>query len=432
MTEVTNATLRLRDPVLFLFGVEGSIRRVQRCPTAIWLGMALVAAAAIAREYDAVSWVHNPGDLLGPFGASLLLCTILFVCVMSCLGLIGRKNESIWRDYRVFLTGYWMTAPLAWLYAVPIETMADELSALRFNLTLLSIVSIWRVLLFARVVAIQFGLPMLGVLPWVLTPCMVIAFIALLSATLSMVSIMGGIRLTQTQEVLVQFQSNVAGGCFYGIIPALVLSIVSIIAMRAKKLGEIELGSLDGAMLRSVWGLPIAATLVLLGGAIMFQPRLYRSTNIDRLLEEDRIVEGIQKMQQYGRDAFPIVWDPPPKYPDLESKTPSIVDLIKAIEQTDCEDWISQRLLVQADEIAMRQVGWYQGTQSVDYLRRHFTDYTPDNAEAALVVLRSLAAISLGDKEVIKHRNEMIEALEEVRERAIVNQIERDISKQLY
>lgn len=37
--------------------------------------------------------------------------------------------------YRKFLAGYWFTAPLAWIYAIPVEAMVDEISALRFCFT---------------------------------------------------------------------------------------------------------------------------------------------------------------------------------------------------------------------------------------------------------------------------------------------------------
>ncbi len=413
-------TLRIRDPFLFLFGVAPSIRRVLRCPSSLFLALALVATAAIAREYDAVSWLHRPQELLGPFVASLVFGSILFVFVLACLGSIGRKSRSVVRDYRLFMTGYWMTAPLAWLYAMPIETMTDEVTAIRFNLTMLSIVSIWRMLLFTRVVAIQFGIPMLAVLPWIVTPCMVIAFVSLLSRMLSMVSIMGGIRLTQTQRILSDYQGGVAATCFYGIIPMLLYGLVAIPLVRSGWGRKHQIGKSSVMLDRRVWGWPIFAAIVLLAGASQFQPKLYRAAEIDELLRADNVVEAIETMQQLGENALPRVWDPPPKFPDRDSQRPLISVLTSAITKTECDRWIFDRLLAQADEIALRQADWFQGTSNLSYLQRAFANSSLEQIEQALENLRELQAIGVGDAKTLDHRKKMIEVIESVREEAIL------------
>ncbi|TWT75211.1 hypothetical protein [Allorhodopirellula solitaria] len=405
-------TMRLRDPLLLLLGVRSSIVRVLRCPRAIWLALALVATAALAREYDAVSWLHHPRDLLAPFAASLLIGSIVFVFMMIGMFSIGRKTESLWRDYRVFMTGYWMTAPLAWLYAFPIETITDEVTALRWNLTMLSIVSVWRVLLFSRIVAIQFAVPMLAVLSWVLLPCMIIAFLALMAATLSMVSIMGGIRLTQTQQMLVDYQGAVAMICFYGVIPILVLGLVAIGMLRGEHDSQQEIGRLNGRIHRRVWWLPVAATCCLIAAAFQFQPGLYRATEVDSMLRRGQVAEAIEQMRQHGEDAFPVVWDPPPRFPDRDSQLPLIDDLMEAIEQTQCPRWIIDRLLVQADEIALRQEGWHQGTRDLDYLQRQFFSAGNERVRRTIVRLRKLQELEVGDDETIAHRTALLEALE--------------------
>lgn len=425
-------TMRLRDPLLFLFGVRSSIERVIRCPRAIWMSLALVATAAISREYDAVSWLHHPQDLLAPFGASLLIGSIVFVFVMIGLASSGRRSWNLWHDYRLFMTGYWMTAPLAWLYAFPIEIMTEELTALKFNLAMLSIVSIWRVLLFSRVIAIQFAVPMLAVLPMVLLPCMMIAFVALLSATLSMVSLMGGIRLTQTQQMLMDFQSNVLAICFYGVIPILILTSVAIGILHRRHHYVNELRPLDGKIRRRASVATIVAACLLLAGASLFQPGLYRAAEVDTLLQNDQVVEAIEKMQDDGRDAFPIVWDPPPCFPHGYSQTPAIADLVAGIEATKCQPWIVEKLLVQADEIALRQVGWYQGIRELDYLQLHFPQHTPVDAETAIENLSELQRINAGDEATITHRAALLETLEKVRLQAELNAAESNQHSDLY
>lgn len=411
-------TLRLRDPLLFLFGVESSIRRVLRCRWAIGLGLALVATASMAREYDAVSWLDAPQDLLGPFAASLVICTVLFIVVQICLAMTGVKRDpskGLVRDYRIFLTGYWMTAPLAWLYAIPIEIMADEMTSLRFNLTLLSIVSIWRVLLFSRVVALQFGLRFWVPLFWILVPCMVIAFFALLSAQLSMVSLMGGIRLTQTQQVLMNYQSAVAAGCFYGIIPVLIAAIGSIAMSRSPNHRSEEIGPDKLSMGRTVWVWPAVSGVTLLVGAVFFQPKLMRSAKVDDLLRTGAIEDAIAMMDANGEAAFPPVWDPPPKHPSHSELRPEITRVADAIEAMNPPPWIADRLMVQADEIALRQEGWFHGTADLDYVRTTIGYLNAETLDRMLLTLEQIQSLNVGDQETREHRDELIQAIQAAR-----------------
>jgi hypothetical protein len=422
--------MRFRDPLLFLLGVRSSIERVLRCPQSFWLALALVGTAAMAREYDAVSWLHQPRDLLAPFAASLAFGSIIYLFVIGGVTAVGRKTPSAWRDYRLFMTGYWMTAPLAWLYAIPIETMTDEITAVKFNLSLLSIVSIWRVLLFSRVVAIQFAVPFLAILSWVLIPCMMIAFVALFAANLSMVSIMGGLRLTQAQQILVDYQGVVLGGCFYGVIPMIVVGLSAIGMVRGKHRVEDEPGSCDLPIRRSVWLIPVIAIVVLGGGAMAFQPRLHRATEIDVLLHRDEIIAAIEQMQKHGEAAFPIVWDPPPKFPERDNHTPLITSILTAIEQTKCEPWIAERLLVQADEIVLRQVGWYQGTDRLEYLEKNLAHYDLDKVNEALAAIQKLQSAGIGNPDAIAHRQKLLEALMRVRDQIMINEADRQAAEE--
>src|SRR4051812_17654529 len=54
------------------------------------------------------------------------------------------RNETRWAT---FMALFWLTAPIAWLYALPVERVLDPYRAAQANIALLSIVSLWRVLL---------------------------------------------------------------------------------------------------------------------------------------------------------------------------------------------------------------------------------------------------------------------------------------------
>ncbi|MCS7465584.1 hypothetical protein NZK35_02725 [Stieleria sp. ICT_E10.1] len=362
--------MRAIDVAGFLIGRRRCIERVIASKASLALGAALVGTAALAREYDAVSFIHQPQDLLAPLAASIFVSAIVFA-VVRCFHTITaiRNPGTVTDDYRVFLSGYWMTAPLAWLYAIPIETMTDEISALRFNLTMLSIVSIWRVLLFARFVSVRYRVSWLAALSWVLAPCMAIAVVALFQQIMSMVSIMGGLRLTETQQILLDYRSNVFGVAFYGFIPALLLGIGLAVAIR-KDGDSIALDRFRSSVLRrSTWAIPVVAFVGLAAAAAFLQPARYRAARVDRMLNEGQIDEAITYMQQQGEHRFPRVWDPPPHFPTRRKPTPPISDLLSAIGRNPPDRWISDRLLVQADELLMRQFGWTQGVGDETYLR---------------------------------------------------------------
>src|SRR6185503_2799832 len=63
---------------------------------------------------------------------------------------------------------FWMTAPIAWLYAIPVERFLDTYHAAQANIALLGIVSLWRVLLMSRIMAVLFEIHFLRALGWVL------------------------------------------------------------------------------------------------------------------------------------------------------------------------------------------------------------------------------------------------------------------------
>lgn len=405
-TEVTDehaidrGPLRWTDVPGYLLGVRSSIDRVIASKHSVWLSAALVATAALAREYDAVSIVHQPWDLLAPFAASILISAIVYVVVKICLSIAKVTSpDNAWEDYKVFLTGYWMTAPLAWLYAIPIETMTDELSALRFNLTMLSIVSLWRVLLFARFVSVRYSVSFLAALSWVLVPCMAVALVALFQSVMSMVGIMGGLRLTETQQVLMTYQSNLFAILFYGVVPTLLIAVGMAYAIRVRRKGIHVIRSIPSDMNRSVWAIPVLAFFVLGSAAARFQPDQFRSAQVDRMLLGGRSGDAVAYMQQRGESSFPVVWDPPPKFPQRDSQTPRISDLLDAIEVANPDRWVIDRLLVQADEILMRQFDWYQGVGNESYLEHSLFLLETDKLIEMQEQLQKLAAMPANEND---------------------------------
>src|SRR5262249_29974163 len=107
-------------------------------------------SAGFARTYDGTDLAAQPLVVLRPLGASLVSSLLLFaICWMA--GLLSGPA------YPSFLSLFWMTAPLAWLYAIPVERFLGPLESMRANYLLLGAVATWRVLLMARVIAVLSG-----------------------------------------------------------------------------------------------------------------------------------------------------------------------------------------------------------------------------------------------------------------------------------
>jgi hypothetical protein len=393
----------------FLVGHRDSVRNVLELNHGIAVAAALVFTASLAREYDAVSLAHRPWDLLGSFAASIVLCTILFLVVNVCLWMVSRRSDNLVQDYRIFLTGYWMTAPLAWLYAIPVETFASEVDSVRFNLAALSIVSIWRVLLFSRVLSILYAIPFYSSLLWVLAPCMVIAFGFLLSAIMPMVSIMGGIRMTETQTIVFNYQNKLLEILFFSAIPVLILFLTSFPVLIRYPSPHEPIAQTHRQTGITFWAVPCLVFALLLVGCYHFQPKYWRSTKIDALLTAGRFSEAIALLRTCGPDTLPISWDPPPRFSSRETPQPEMVGLLEALIETQSETWINDSLLVQADEIILRQAGWTQGARNFSYLSNMLPYESPETLERLRDAFEKLRSLSLSDPAAQQRADQLAE-----------------------
>ena len=95
-----------------------------------------------------------------------------------------------------------MTAPLAWLYAIPIERLFSPAGAVRGNLMFLAFVSLWRVLLMSRVVSVVFKCHVINALVLVMLFADTVALSIIYLTPTPIFSLMGGIRLTESEQVI--------------------------------------------------------------------------------------------------------------------------------------------------------------------------------------------------------------------------------------
>ena len=161
--------------------------------------MIFVFSAAFAREYDAEYILHRPWIMLVPLGASLVSSLLLW-CVLW-LATIGASTSAppFWRNYRVFLGLFWMTAPLAWLYAIPVERFLAPADAVRANYAFLGIVAAWRVFLMIRVAQVFTGRKAPAATALVIIYGYVVMTIALYLSPWTVLALMGGVRRTEVE-----------------------------------------------------------------------------------------------------------------------------------------------------------------------------------------------------------------------------------------
>lgn len=197
------STLRPRDLFLFLVGNRESIRRVVRSRWTLPIGVILVWTAGIARHYDFHPLLTTPKWLWAPFlvAASTSFLAFLFV-YLGILGFSQRKGPNFFVQYLSFYGAFLMTAPIAWLYAVPVEHFldADPLASARWNVALLAIVSLWRVGLIIRVIRVITRAPSWKIWFLVLLPLSCVTCLASISRSLDIVGLMGGAELTPAEE----------------------------------------------------------------------------------------------------------------------------------------------------------------------------------------------------------------------------------------
>lgn len=409
------------DLLGLLLGMRPSIERLIHARQGWLFAAALVATAALGREYDAVSLWHQPYDLLGSFAASTIIASVLFHWMWGAMKLSGLTLVHPERHAIVFLTGYWLTAPLAWLYALPIEAIADEVTSLRYNLTALSIVSIWRVLLFARISSIQFRIPYIVSLSWILVPCMVIAFFGMLNSVLSMVTIMGGIRLTQTQQILVNYQSAVLIGLWWSFLPVVGLAIAATVWL-AKQGSAGRVARTRPRVSGLAWTIPAIVTLTLTVAATRFQPALQRAHQVDQMLIAGNLDQAIALLETRGEAAFPPAWDPPPQFHESLQQLPEVGELARALAINTPPVWVNDRLMVQADEILLRQYGWSLGAEHLSVEQGHLIHLDASSLQRLIEDLESTVQIPLSDRELSESFRNLLEVAHKSLEYVIANE----------
>lgn len=339
--------------IKYLFGQAEAIRQVAASRSALWTGVVLVLLTSIARNYDQTLIAEKP--FLWFFGSLLFSCvsgTWIYCVVFEMFarpkhfGLEEPKCAFSAR-WLCFMGLFWMTAPVAWLYAIPVERFLDSVSAARANVALLSVVSLWRVLLMARVLQVTTRAPFLMTLSWVVFAAALETMVLVLfggSFAKRIMQGMGGMRNSPEEEILIRAMNTAFSWAFFLTPAALVVSLV----WRPKELLQPLPRAIAG---RVSWISLLVIAVVWIGLAIAPQRELANNVVLEGLMESGKTRVALDYLAaRQPRDFAPARPLPPKPFErDIFTQLPACFGAV----QTNEPPWVRALLLSKLDAMMM-------------------------------------------------------------------------------
>lgn len=339
--------MTIKTLLQYLFGYREGIQGIATCRQALPLGAIFVFSAGFAREYDGEYLLAEPWYLLIPLVASLVTSFLLWWLVACIAPSRSLPEFPLWKTYRAFLGLYWMTAPLAWLYAIPYERWLSPADALRMNLWTLGAVALIRVVLMCRAVHVLTGMTIASSIAAVMLFADSIMLGLLFLTPLPVIEFMGGVRHTESESLLLETAFIVGG---LGIVSFPVWSIGYIVALTKRgRTAETPL-CLDtpGVPASSgMWLLGFVSLLIWIPILPITQPEQQRRWIVERDLNSGRIADALAFLSRHQPDDFPPSWEPPP-YIAYRDVKPPLIDVLEQIIQRPPADWVHR---VYADKL---------------------------------------------------------------------------------
>jgi len=322
----------------FLLFRRDAILSIASSSSARWLGLVFVLSAAMAREYDGEYLLGEPWHLVLPLAASVVGCIALLILLRLLSWCRMVRDVRFLTMFGALLNVYWMTAPLAWLYAIPFERFMDPGGATRANLTLLGIVSVWRVTLMIRSVSVLYGASLVAASMPVMVFCLAMGYMALWLIPSPVFLIMGGIRLTESEDMILAMRMLLMG---VGVLTAPIWLIGYLICCSGKSPWKWQLREVDQ---QNRPASKLAWTLALMSLAIWVPvlPRTQREQwlrwRAEKLLFAGSI-DGLSKLShEHSEQEFAPHWDPPPRLGYGETQ-PELISTTLAIRASSPANW---------------------------------------------------------------------------------------------
>lgn len=336
--------MTVRTLIRFLIGDRKAILEIASNQSAIWIGLLFVLSAGFAREYDGEDLLHEPWHLALPLVASLGTSFILFCLIELAAWFRKAGGGSFLTKYQTFLTLYWMTAPLAWIYAIPVERYGTAVDAIRANLWMLGIVSLWRVALIIRTISVLYGATIRSVFPLVMLFADTVAVTLMFQMPKPVIAVMGGIRLTESEMLIREATTSI---CLLGILSWPIWLLATVIVFWIRKANwqyAIPKKTLKNNISPPLWTIGIGSILIWIPILPGTQSEQQLRGRVERLMKSGNIQDGLSLMSEHTLKDFPPHWDPPPRI-SFGRDRPSIVNTTELIASHEYAPWIRKLYL---------------------------------------------------------------------------------------
>ncbi len=333
-----------------LCGSRSSILAIASDQRALVAGFLFVCSAGLAREYDGEDLLHEPWHVLIPLGASTLAAFALWTVVRSAVARRQIQSYAWLGSFPAFLSVFWMTAPLAWLYAIPYERVLSAEFATLVNLWTLAIVSIWRVLLISRALAVLMKCRFVESFFLVMLFADLLAIVASNMLPVPVMAMMGGIRLSTADAML----ANTAFMVFTLGMITLPVWLIGSIGVAARWCPGWATADRDVDAISSRWGSAhfAAGGSIILGLCLLpfAQPEQQLRREVQQEIDQGRYAAALATMSAHDVSEFPPHWELSlqRKHFGFGFAEPQLLDILEAMMVESPAPWVRQMLLDRA------------------------------------------------------------------------------------
>jgi hypothetical protein len=337
--------VNLRTLARYLIGNADAIRSVATDKNSLWLGIGLVLLTAIARNYDQNFVLETPLWFFGPLLFSLFSGSFLFWILRSFLVKhimvpVGSEAPPQGSQWRSFMGLFWMTAPVAWLYAIPVERFLMSYNAAVANLCLLAIVAAWRVLLMSRIVQVVNEVPFSRACGWVLVGAslevIIVVFCGFLTGgglSRKILAGMAGMRHAPEEQLTM----SALGTSWNGAVLLLIVCSVTLYAFKFRGSAAPFPAPVSGSR-PARWLLVLPALWIT--AAIPAQLEQFRFHTHAKLVNAERYADALAYLSHFQRSDFPKsrrIEPDPYEYPVWKRLPPTV-----ALLTTNTPPWIRE------------------------------------------------------------------------------------------
>ncbi len=193
----------------------------------VFLGLVLVWLAGMGRWWDD----SNVGSLFQRLGVGSVLYALFLAFFVFIIGIPFRPRNWTYAKVLAFIG---MAGPIAFIYAIPVERLFIEGTAIQLNVGFLILVATYRVCLLLAFFRTIGGLSWLASIVCTLLPiCVIGALISFVGLADAIVNSMGGIRSHTPEQQIADVAFGIAASLCYAL--PLVVLVYGYLGFRAGK-----------------------------------------------------------------------------------------------------------------------------------------------------------------------------------------------------